>query len=132
MSVEDSKQFKKINIFIIGDPDVGKTSLMIRYDKDEFYSDKQHARIGLDYISKLYLHKDADEEVMAKVWDTAGQEKFRSQTVQSFRTADGIILVFDKSREDTFNNVKSWHQAVEQNCSNRVPVLLVGNKCDLK
>lgn len=67
-----------------------------------------------------------------QIWDTAGQERFRTITSSYYRGAHGIIVVYDITDQDTFNNVKQWLQEIDRYASESVNKLLVGNKSDLQ
>ncbi|KAJ3064821.1 GTP-binding protein of the rab, partial [Rhizoclosmatium hyalinum] len=69
---------------------------------------------------------------MESAWDTAGQERFRTITSSYYRGAHGIIVVYDVTDQDTFNNVKQWLQEIDRYAVEGVNKLLVGNKSDLK
>jgi small GTP-binding protein len=103
---------EKINVFIVGNSTVGKTSLLIRYDSGEFSGEKEKGRLGLDMIQTTFNPEGNPEgakgEVLARVWDTAGQERFQAQTYSMMKTADGIILVFDKSSKESFDAIRHW------------------------
>lgn len=64
-------------------------------------------------------------------WDTAGQERFRTITSSYYRGAHGIIIVYDCTDQESFNNVKQWLEEIERYACENVNKLLVGNKCDL-
>lgn len=66
-----------------------------------------------------------------QIWDTAGQERFKTLTASYYRGANGVIVVFDLTDENSFNNLKNWFGEVEKHCSENIPRLLIGNKSDL-
>ncbi|CAH8609827.1 unnamed protein product [Schistosoma mattheei] len=72
-----------------------------------------------------------DKQIKLQVWDTAGQESFRSITRSYYRGAAGALLVYDVTRRDTFNHLASWLQDARQHASPNMVITLVGNKCDL-
>ena len=88
----------KINLIILGDAAVGKTSLLRHIDKRDFQP--SHLKtIAVECIKYEYYNAEDDRRVDVKIWDTAGQEKFRNITYQFYRQADGIVVAFDKTRE---------------------------------
>ena len=115
-------------LLLIGDSGVGKSSIMMRFT-DEIFTESHISTIGVDFkITNIRL----DDGKLAKlqIWDTAGQERFRNITTSYYRGAHGIILVFDLTNRESFENIKSW--LFEVNKYSRNPVLLlVGNKSDL-
>ena len=99
-----------MSIIIIGDSQVGKTSILKQFDKRVF-SKEALSTIGVDFIKTTYPNpapKDGSNYWDVKVWDTAGQERFRSLTYQMYRQADGIIIVYDKTKQDTFQGIRQW------------------------
>lgn len=67
-----------------------------------------------------------------QIWDTAGQERFRTITTSYFRGAQGIVLVYDVTDRDSFENVRTWMQEISKNADKHANVMLVGNKCDME
>ena len=117
------KQFKLV---IIGNSHVGKTSLMLRYAENVF-KDKHISTIGVDF--KIVKVKVGDIFVKLQIWDTAGQDRFRTMSSTYYRGADGAIIVYDVTSSESFNNVGRWLE--DMNMYNRnVFKIIVGNKND--
>jgi len=117
-----------VKLLVLGDSSVGKSSLLLRFCDSKF--EPNHVlTIGVDCKSKMI---DCDgEKVKLQVWDTAGQEKFRTITPVYFRSAMGVALVFDVTKIDTFNNVTYWLKVLSQTADDSILKVLVGNKIDL-
>ena len=120
----------KINLIVLGDACVGKTSLLRCLDKREFVPNHLKT-IAVDYIQTEYHNEEDDRTVTVKIWDTAGQEKFRNITYQFYRQADGIIVCFDLTSEKTFKSINNWIQSIYKVKNPDTPIILVGNKVDL-
>ena len=100
-----------------------------RYHDDTFTS--QHlTTLGIDFITKE-IAKGDKEVVIAKIWDTAGQEKFRTITKSFYKQADGILLVFDLTDRESFDKLHSWVTNIYETAEANVVKFLVGNKLDL-
>jgi len=92
-------------IVLIGDSAVGKSNLLARFARDEFYPNSK-STIGVEFqTQKLDIN---GKEVKAQIWDTAGQERFRAVTSAYYRGAVGALLVYDISRRLTFENIGRW------------------------
>lgn len=113
-------------LLIIGDSDVGKSSLLLRF-ADNTFSGSYITTIGVDF--KIRTVEVDGERVKLQIWDTAGQERFRTITSTYYRGTHGVIVVYDVTSGESFANVKRWLHEIEQNCDfvNRI---LVGNKND--
>ena len=118
----------QLRVILIGDSTVGKTSLV--HELQEGAGNLEHSlTLGVDYYSKVF-HKD-DKIVKIQIWDTAGQDRFRSIVKTYYRNAVGGLLVFDVTNEQSFDNVETWLQEAKQYHGNNEHVyVLVGNKCD--
>ncbi len=105
------------------------TPIFRRYHDDTFTS--QHlTTLGIDFITKE-IPKSPNEVVIAKIWDTAGQEKFRTITKSFYKQADGILLVFDLTDRESFDKLHSWVNNIYETAEEGVVKFLVGNKLDL-
>jgi len=121
----------RIHLIVLGDAAVGKTSLLRRLDKREFVPNHLKT-IAVDYILTEYQNEEDDKRIQVKIWDTAGQEKFKNITYQFYRQADGIIVAFDKTNLKTFQSVSIWIQSIYKVKDTDTPVIIVGNKVDLE
>ncbi|KAI4372316.1 hypothetical protein MLD38_010561 [Melastoma candidum] len=116
-------------IVLIGDSAVGKSNLLARFARDEFYPNSK-STIGVEFqTQKLDI---SGKEIKAQIWDTAGQERFRAVTSAYYRGAVGALLVYDISRRQTFESVGRWLNELHTHSDMNVVTILVGNKTDLK
>ncbi|TNV81456.1 hypothetical protein FGO68_gene17130 [Halteria grandinella] len=114
-------------LVLLGDSCVGKSCLLVRFADDEFY-ENYISTIGVDFrFRSLILN---DKKVKLQIWDTAGQERYRTITNAYYRGADGIILVFDMFKRETFLSLPSWLKEVEKHASTDVSILVIANKAD--
>ena len=118
----------QIKLMMIGDQAVGKTALLVRYADDNF-SEVLLPTIGIDF--KIKTIEMQGKRVKLQIWDTAGQERFRTITSSYYRGAHGIIVVYDVTDAESFNNVKQWLNEIDRYANENVNKLLVGNKSDL-
>lgn len=116
-------------IVLIGDSAVGKSNLLARFARDEFYPNSK-STIGVEFQTQK-LNIDG-KEIKAQIWDTAGQERFRAVTSAYYRGAVGALLVYDISRRQTFDSVGRWLNELHTYSDMNVITVLVGNKSDLK
>ncbi|XP_009553739.2 ras-related protein Rab-18-B [Cuculus canorus] len=117
-----------VKLLLVGDSAVGKSSLLLRFTGGAF-DPSQKPTIGVDFkVKKMVIDGHA---VQLAIWDTAGQERFRTLTPSYYRGAQGVILVYDVTRKDTFAGLESWLNELEvyTTKSNTVK-MLVGNKTD--
>jgi len=122
------KEYPHFKLLMIGDPGVGKSSLLLRYADNEF-TQNFISTIGVDFKEKDI--KVNGTTVTIQIWDTAGEERFRTITSSYYRSAHGMILTFDVTNPATFKSCSKWLQEVERYAEEEVVVFLAGNKCDL-
>lgn len=118
-----------IQVLLIGDASVGKTSLRSQFIH-QIFSSAYRATIGCDFLTTK-VTTDSDETVALQVWDTAGQERFNSIGLTFYRGTDVAILVYDITNATTFSHLNKWLKDFRDNSQVRHPaVVLVGNKLD--
>jgi Ras-related protein Rab-2A len=121
--------FLTLKFVIIGDTEVGKSALLLRFTEQK-YRDVQDLTVGVEFGARMVTMSDGSE-VKLEIWDTAGQEAFLSITRSYYRGADGALLVFDVARRATFENIPRWLTEAHNNASNdALKLVLVGAKAD--
>ena len=117
----------------IGDVSVGKSCIIKRYTQDTFL-DNYDSTIGVEFAQKILNVKDQGNNtkvVKTQIWDTAGQENFKSITRNYYKGSIGALLVFDITNRKSFENIQSWINEITQIANNQIQLILVGNKFDL-
>lgn len=114
---------------IIGDTSVGKSCLLLRL-LDGHFREKHEITIGVEFGSKLL--KVQNTEIKLQIWDTAGQESFRSITRGYYRSAAAALLVYDITNLQSFRNVTKWLEEARMYGNPNLEIILVGNKSDLE
>uniref|UniRef100_A0A8C7ZCS7 small monomeric GTPase n=1 Tax=Oryzias sinensis TaxID=183150 RepID=A0A8C7ZCS7_9TELE len=118
-------------VVLVGDSCVGKTSLLRSFCEGRFHpSSTTTVGESIDYSVKT-LTLDSMQIAM-QLWDTAGQERYRSITKQFFRKADGVVVMFDVTLEESFKAVRPWLNNVQEAAGEGIPILLLGNKMDME
>lgn len=115
-------------ILLIGDSGTGKSSLLQRYSENNFQN-TYISTIGVDF--KIKTIELDDKIIKLQIWDTSGQERFRSITSSYYRNAHGIIIVYDTTDTSSFEAVKMWSNEVDTYSNEYVQRCIVGNKIDL-
>ena len=122
------QKMQNIKIALIGDCGVGKTSISVRYTRNEFkneYVSTSGASYSIKKVEKF------GETLQLDIWDTAGQERYRSLGRNFYKDAFIVILVYDITRQETFENLKSvWYKELEENGEEKPILAIVGNKSD--
>eukprot|EP00475_Leptophrys_vorax_P025038 TRINITY_DN3490_c0_g2_i7.p1 TRINITY_DN3490_c0_g2~~TRINITY_DN3490_c0_g2_i7.p1 ORF type:complete len:200 (-),score=32.96 TRINITY_DN3490_c0_g2_i7:44-643(-) len=115
-------------LLVVGDSGVGKTALLQRFTTNEFNADC-NSTIGIDYKTKTI--ETRGRTIRLQIWDAAGQEKYHAITKAYFRGARGVLVVYDSTNEESFQNVGKWIQDIGQFSAEETVKILVGNKSDL-
>ncbi|KAL5216492.1 hypothetical protein ABZP36_007893 [Zizania latifolia] len=113
---------------IIGDTGVGKSCLLLQFT-DKRFQPVHDLTIGVEFGARMITVDN--NPVKLQIWDTAGQESFRSITRSYYRGAAGALLVYDITRRETFNHLASWLEDARQHATANMAIMLIGNKCDL-
>lgn len=115
---------------ILGDNNCGKTSLLGRYADDVIQTEEYYPTIGVDF--KIKTVESNGKNIKINIWDTAGQEKFKSIISYYYKNVAAAILVFDVTNRESFENIQSWIDEIKFNCdlSDKIPMVLIGNKND--
>lgn len=118
-----------IKTIIVGDSSVGKSNILTKFVDDEF-KDYNCTTIGVDY--KVIRVDHGEKTIKLLIWDTAGQERFNSIVKTFYKDSQVVIIVFDLTKRDTFDNIEFWIKQVKEEKINDPIYILVGNKVDLQ
>jgi Ras-related protein Rab-1A len=121
----------KFKIIVVGDPGVGKTSLILRYTNNAFRR-SYIPTLGVHVSDKIF--KINDVVIQLVIWDLAGQQKFDTMRHQFYFGSDGFILVFDLTNLNSFENLSNWFLDIQNQFKDQTNLMgyVIGNKCDLK
>ncbi|KAI1300656.1 Ras- protein Rab-2A [Mortierella claussenii] len=117
-----------IKYIIIGDTGVGKSCLLLQFT-DKRFQPAHDLTIGVEFGARFV--SVAGKQIKLQIWDTAGQESFRSITRSYYRGAAGALLVYDITRKDTFKHLTTWLEDARQHANANTTIMLIGNKSDL-
>lgn len=113
---------------IIGPTGVGKSCLLLQFT-DKKWTHEHELTIGVEFGVRIFSVEG--KKIKLQIWDTAGQESFRSITASYYRGAHVALLVYDITRRETFEHMKSWLDDAQNHATSELTIMLVGNKCDL-
>ena len=117
-----------LQVLLLGDTSVGKTCFMTRYIEDKFCN--QLNTIGID--SRVKTLERNNKTIYLKIFDTAGQERYRTIVKNYYKGADGIVLIYDVTNLESFKAIKTWVESIKENIDlNEIGLIVVGNKIDL-
>ena len=116
-------------VLLLGDSTVGKTCFLLRYC-DKTFQEAHLSTIGLDYRLKN-MTLTSGKKIKLQIWDTAGQDRFRAITKNYYKGANGIIIIYDVTNPQTYENVKIWITQIREEANPNVVIYLAGNKIDV-
>eukprot|EP01002_Notosolenus_urceolatus_P008890 NODE_3350_length_940_cov_7.136925_g2792_i0.p1 GENE.NODE_3350_length_940_cov_7.136925_g2792_i0~~NODE_3350_length_940_cov_7.136925_g2792_i0.p1 ORF type:complete len:219 (+),score=30.86 NODE_3350_length_940_cov_7.136925_g2792_i0:181-837(+) len=114
---------------IIGDTGVGKSCLLLQFT-DKRFTPVHDLTIGVEFGARIITIEN--KQIKLQIWDTAGQESFRSITRSYYRRTPGALLVYDITRRETFDHLTQWLEDARQHANANMTIMLIGNKCDLE
>ena len=117
-------------IILLGDNPVGKTSILLRY-VDRIFREIYMITIGFDQRLKSIILKNW-KSIKLQIWDTAGQDRFRTITKHYYKGMHGIILIYDVTDRRTFESIRNWVSIIREVAAEKVTIYLVANKIDMK
>ncbi|XP_035680122.1 ras-related protein Rab-22A-like [Branchiostoma floridae] len=120
---------REIKLCLLGDSGVGKSSLVVRFVTDTFTANLE-STIGASFMSKTLVVNDTSYKF--QIWDTAGQEKYRGLAPMYYRGAAAAIVVYDITREGSFQTLKDWIRELKQYGADNIVLAIAGNKCDME
>ena len=126
---EESPSFDlSFKIIIVGDSGVGKSCLSIKASRN-YFEDFYSPTVGFEFLN--FNVKIEDQNIKLQIWDTCGQEVYRSLISSFYRSASLAIIVYSIDNEESFNNIEKWLNDIKTQSSPDVKIFLIGNKADL-
>ena len=117
----------QIKIMILGNSSVGKTSFIIKCTEDCF-QEVYLSTIGIDYKEKEVIIEGKKYKIL--LYDTTGQERFKSLAINLIKDADGVMLMYDITNRESFNSIIDWIKNIEERKGENFPTIILGNKVD--
>ena len=125
---EDTEIDYTIKLLIVGDSSVGKSNFIYRFIENKFCQSYM-TTTGIDLKTGNIDIKN--KKIRVQLWDTAGQEKYRAITKNLFLKVQGVLIIYDITNENSFQNLKLWMNTIKEECDH-MEILLIGNKSDLE
>jgi small GTP-binding protein len=119
----------RFKVILLGDIAVGKTSILSRFVEDKFTAEYK-CNVGVEFkVKSLFLDEITGADL--QIWDTCGEERFRTITRQYYRDTYGVILIFDLTNRNSFEKLSSWLEDINEFGPKEITIILIGNKSDL-
>ncbi|KAI8346934.1 ras protein [Mortierella sp. GBAus27b] len=122
-------KFFQFKLVLLGESAVGKSSLVLRFVKDQF-DDYRESTIGAAFLTQTIVLDDATT-VKFEIWDTAGQERYKSLAPMYYRNANCAVVVYDITQATSLDKAKSWVKELQRQADPNIVIALAGNKSDL-
>ena len=129
MDNKDLDESEKINIITLGNSSVGKSSYIVKYTENCFQQ-VYLSTVGIDFKTKEITLNNKKYKLF--FYDTTGQERFRSISVNIVKNADGILLLYDITDRESFKSISEWMKSIKEIKKGDFPIILIGNKIDLE
>ena len=117
-------------IILIGDCSVGKTNFLTQYVNGKF-TEEYNSTVGIEFKDKI-IYINNKRKIRLQIWDSSGQERFKSLTKNYFRGCYAALFIFDVTNKDSFNNIKNWLELYNDISNKSSEKILIGNKIDLE
>ena len=118
---------RRINLMILGNSKVGKTCFILRYT-DNIFQEVYLSTIGIDFKTKTETVNNKQYKIY--LYDTTGQEKYKSIALNIIKNAQGIILMYDITDRESFESIPEWIKSIKEAKGSNFPMILLGNKLD--
>ncbi|KAL2864215.1 Rab family GTPase [Aspergillus lucknowensis] len=122
-------RFAQFKLVLLGESAVGKSSLVLRFVKDQF-DDYRESTIGAAFLTQT-ISLDESTTVKFEIWDTAGQERYKSLAPMYYRNANCAVVVYDITQASSLDKAKSWVKELQRQANENIVIALAGNKLDL-
>ena len=128
---DNDQKVETIKIGSLGNSDVGKTQFSKKYTNRNYNSSFNISTVGVEFYTKEKILSNG-KKYKINIYDTAGQEKYRSLSLNSIRNYDGVFLMYDITDFKSFDSISEWIKNIYEKKDENYPLILIGNKCDLK
>jgi Ras-related protein Rab-2A len=118
-----------LKLIVVGNSAVGKSNIL-RWFTDSRFQPTHDLTMGVEFGTKLISHQNTVYKI--QIWDTAGQEAFKSITRSYYKGSIGCLLVYDITDRDSFNAIPGWLEEIRTACNEHMIIILIGNKIDLE
>lgn len=124
-----ANRFAQFKLVLLGESAVGKSSIVLRFVKDQFDSFRE-STIGAAFLTQT-ISLDENTTVKFEIWDTAGQERYKSLAPMYYRNANCAVVVYDITQESSLDKAKAWVKELQRQANENIIIALAGNKKDL-